>query len=78
MIGKEIDSRIIFNTISKTLNIKDWRMKDEADADEEIEHFCKFFKQPLQNAGTKICIPDILEQWHSLYEFANEFFGVSY
>ena len=84
-LEEEDDSQIL-NNLPKILNTEGWqgRSVDEEAlqfADESIVEIARTFEKPLSSAGMTTSVPDLLEQWHILLEYATKFLpltGISY
>ena len=82
-LEEESDSKGIFQYVQQLLNTEGWlRTNEEGEidfefGDEGLTYLYKHFSIPLMNAGVKASVPDLLNQWHGLLQYAREYLCVT-
>ena len=75
-LEEESDSKGIFQYVPQLRNTEGWlRTNEEGEmdlefGDEGLTYLYKHFSIPLMNAGVKASVPDLLNQWHDLLQYA--------
>lgn len=73
----EEESSEYFSIISTVLNCEGWSANEVDFIDAGIEKLFDKFHQPLLNGGISCSVPDLIEQWHKLVEYAVNFLNVN-
>ena len=82
-LEEESNSKGIFQCVPQLLNMEGWlRTNEEREidlefGDEGLTYLYKHFSIPLMNAGVKASVPDLLNQWHDLLQYAHEYLCVT-
>lgn len=85
-LEEEEESKELFASAAKLLNCEAWlrnkvvggiEVDDVEYADSDIEMLIQRFETPLREAGITASVPDVINQWHSLLEYAREFLSVA-
>ena len=78
-LEEESDCKVIFQYVPQLLKMEGWlrtNEKGEIDlefGDEGLTYLYKHFSIPLMNAGVRASVPDLLNQWHDLLQYAREY-----
>ena len=78
-LEEESDCKVIFQYVPQLLNMEGWlRTNEKGEIDlefggEGLTYLYKHFSIPLMNAGVKASVPDLLNQWHDLLQYAREY-----
>jgi hypothetical protein len=85
-LEEEAESEAIFKSIPTILNCEGWERTVVVDgevslenefADEDVTFLFQRFEVPLRAAGLTVSGAEVLNQWHSLLEYAQEYLSIS-